>query len=65
MVAHALASPALITGLAARIGYDRATEIVKRSEREGRSLQSVLADEGVTDHDGVLDPERVARGGLL
>ncbi len=66
--AHALASPALITGLAAQIGYDRATELVKRAEREGRPLGDVLSEEGVldgVDADEVLDPAKLARGGLV
>jgi fumarate hydratase, class II len=60
------ASPAMVTGLATEIGYERAAAAVHRSLTEGRSLREVLGDEGVdaATLDRALDPSRAARGGM-
>jgi fumarate hydratase class II len=41
------------TALNPYIGYDKATEIVKKASASGRSLREVAREEGVSD--GVLD----------
>jgi fumarate hydratase class II len=45
------------TALNPYIGYDKATEIVKRASASGRSLREVAREEGVSDdvHDKALD----------
>ncbi|HKY15209.1 MAG TPA: lyase family protein, partial [Microthrixaceae bacterium] len=62
---YALASPALVTGLATTIGYDRAAAAVHRAQHEDRDLRVVLLEDGVDASilDWVLQPERLARGG--
>ena len=64
--AYAEASPAMVTGLATEIGYERAAAAVHRALTEGRSLREVLADDGVdaATLDRALDPGRAARGGM-
>jgi fumarate hydratase class II len=63
---YAEASPAMVTGLAAEIGYERAAAAVHRSLTEHRSLREVLGDEGIdrATLDRALDPVRAARGGM-
>jgi fumarate hydratase class II len=64
--AYAEASPAMVTGLATEIGYERAAAAVHRSLAEHRSLRDVLGDEGIdaATLDRALDPRRAARGGM-
>jgi fumarate hydratase class II len=64
--AFAEASPAMVTGLATEIGYERAAAAVHRSLTEHRSLRDVLADDGIDEAtlDRALDPRRAARGGM-
>jgi fumarate hydratase class II len=64
--AYAEASPAMVTGLATEIGYERAAAAVHRSLAEHRSLRDVLGEEGVDEAtlDRALDPRRAARGGM-
>jgi 3-carboxy-cis,cis-muconate cycloisomerase len=42
--------------LAARLGRDRATELLRRAAREGAPLREVLAKDGVSGADELLDP---------
>jgi fumarate hydratase, class II len=64
--AYAEASPAMVTGLATEIGYERAAAAVHRSLTEKRSLRAILGDEGIdaATLDRALDPSRAARGGM-
>jgi fumarate hydratase class II len=55
------------TGLNSHVGYDRAAAIVREALASGRTLREAAAAQGV-DPDTlarVLDPERLARGGLV
>jgi fumarate hydratase class II len=51
------------TALNPHIGYDRASEIVKKAAASGRSLREVARDEGVSDEvlDEALDYRRMAK----
>ncbi len=62
--AYADRSSALATALNTRIGYDRATELVKRALAEDRSILDVTVESGVLDEAearDLLDPLRLAR----
>jgi fumarate hydratase class II len=67
-VAAALArNPILATALAPRIGYEAAAEVAKQAYREGRPILEVARErtglpEGELER--LLDPARLARGGL-
>ncbi len=53
-------SLALITPLTRRVGYDKATELVKQALAQGCTLREVLSQEGVLNPkeiDAVLDPK--------
>jgi fumarate hydratase, class II len=60
---HAEATLATATALNPHIGYDRATEIVKRAAESGRPLREVAREHGVDDEtlDRALDHRRLAR----
>jgi fumarate hydratase class II len=60
---HAEATLATATALNPHIGYDRATEIVKRAAESGRSLREVAQDQGVDDEtlERALDHRKLAR----
>ena len=62
---HADASPAVATALTVRFGYDLATDVVKQSAREHRSVREVVVARGLLDAEEVatlLDAERMALG---
>jgi len=46
---YAEGSPALVTAIAPRIGYDAAARLVRRMADTGRPLSAVLAEEGIDD----------------
>jgi fumarate hydratase class II len=60
---HAEATLATATALNPHIGYDRATEIVKRAHESGRPLREVAREMGVDDEilERALDHRRMAR----
>src|SRR5918999_1580151 len=60
---HAEATLATATALNPHIGYDRATEIVKKAAESGRMLREVARDHGVDDEtlEEALDHRRMAR----
>jgi fumarate hydratase, class II len=60
---HAEATLATATALNPHIGYDRATEIVKRAAESGKSLREVARDHGVDDEtlERALDHRKLAR----
>jgi fumarate hydratase class II len=63
--AYAQASPAIAAALNPLIGYDVATQLVRRAEAEHRTLRDVVLDSGVLDPgqvDAALDVDRLARG---
>jgi fumarate hydratase class II len=58
-------SPSTATALNRLIGYDAATEVVQRALSEGRSIRSVLIDQGelgTAQIDAALDVDRLAAG---
>jgi fumarate hydratase class II len=61
LAASAERSLSLATALAPLIGYDRAAEIAKRAEAEGKSIREVASEEKLLPHDALerlLDPRR-------
>jgi fumarate hydratase class II len=60
---HAEATLATATALNPHIGYDRATEIVKKAAESGRMLRDVAQEHGVEDEtlDAALDHRKMAR----
>ena len=60
---HAEATLATATALNPHIGYDRATEIVKKAAESGRMLREVAQEHGVEEEtlDEALDHRRMAR----
>ncbi len=63
--AYAHASPAIAAALNPLVGYDVATQLVRRAEAEHRPLRDVVLDSGVLDPapvDAALDVDRLARG---
>jgi fumarate hydratase class II len=60
-------SPALVTVLAPKIGYDNAAKIAKKMLETGKSIKEILVEEGVADEGSVhemLDLLKLTRGGL-
>jgi len=62
--ASAAATLAVATALNGAIGYDRATEIVRKASSSGRPLRDVALEEGVDAklYDETIDLRRIARG---
>ncbi len=62
--ASAGATLAVATALNGAIGYDKATEIVKKATASGRPLRDVALEEGVDAklYDETIDLRRIARG---
>ncbi len=62
--ASAGATLAVATALNGAIGYDKATEIVKKATASGRPLREVALEEGVDAklYDQTIDLRRIARG---
>ena len=63
--AYAEASPAVVTSLAPRLGYERAAEVVKEAAISGRSIRDVVRERGWLDDeqlDAALDVLALARG---
>jgi fumarate hydratase class II len=62
--ASAGATLAVATALNGAIGYDKATEIVKRATASGRPLREVALEKGVSAklYDETIDLRRIARG---
>jgi fumarate hydratase class II len=62
--ASAGATLAVATALNGAIGYDKATEIVKRATASGRPLREVALEQGVSAkiYDETIDLRRIARG---
>jgi fumarate hydratase, class II len=60
----AAATLAVATALNEHIGYDKATEIVKKASQSGRMLRDVAIEEGVDEelYDRVIDLRRIAAG---
>jgi len=58
-------SYALVTAIAPSIGYDRATQIVKKAQEENRTIREVMLEEGIprADVDKILDLKRMTEGG--
>jgi len=56
-------SLALVTPLALKIGYDRASEVAYKAYKEGKTIREVVLEMGLLDEeelDKVLDPRRMA-----
>jgi len=68
-VEQALAlNPVLVTALNPVIGYERGAAIAKAAYSEGRAVKDVAAERSgldVATLDRLLDPSRLARGGLI
>jgi len=65
---YAESSTALVTVAAPLIGYDRAAELLARTEREGRSIRELLVEMGYLDAetaDKVFDVYKMAKGGFI
>ncbi len=64
--AYAESSPAVVTSLAPRLGYERAARVVKEAATSGRSLREVLRAAGLSDEelDVALDVLALTRGGV-
>ncbi len=63
--AFAEVSPAVAAALNPLIGYDAATQLVRRATAEQRSLRDVVIDSGLLDQaqvDAVMDVDALARG---
>jgi fumarate hydratase class II len=62
--ASAGATLAVATALNGAIGYDKATDIVKKATASGRPLREVALEEGVDakTYDATIDLRRIARG---
>ena len=63
--AYAEASPAVVTSLAPRLGYERAAEVVKEAAASGRAIRDLLREGGgLSDDelDAALDVLALARG---
>ena len=62
--ASAGATLAVATALNGAIGYDKATEIVKKATASGRPLREVALEEGVDAklYDETIDLRKIARG---
>jgi fumarate hydratase, class II len=62
--ASAAATLAVATALNGAIGYDRATEIVKKATSSGRPLREVALEQGVDAklYDRTIDLRRIAKG---
>ena len=62
--ASAGATLAVATALNGAIGYDKATEIVKKATASGRPLREIALEEGVEPklYDATIDLRRIARG---
>jgi fumarate hydratase class II len=61
-------SLALITALVPQVGYERAAEIAKKAYTSNKTIREVAREEGLFAEDKlnkVLDPRRMADGGLL
>src|ERR687886_634569 len=60
----AAATLAVATALNEHIGYDKATDIVKKASQTGRMLRDVAIEEGVDEelYDRVIDLRRIAAG---
>ena len=58
----------LVTALAPQIGYDRAAQIAKQAQAEGRRLREVAREQGVLSDqhlDAALDTRAMTEGGFL
>jgi fumarate hydratase class II len=65
--AYAESSPSIGTALNPHIGYERAAQVVKESQRTGRSIRELVVERGWMTHDELdkaLDVLRLTRGGL-
>jgi fumarate hydratase class II len=62
--ASAGATLAVATALNSAIGYDKATDIVKKATASGRPLREIALEEGVEEklYDATIDLRRIARG---
>jgi len=61
-------SPSLITPLIGIIGYDKASEIVKRSLDEGKTIRNILVEEKLftkEEIDELLEPLNITRPGII
>ena len=61
-------SPSLITPLIGVIGYDKASEIVKRSLDEGKTIRNILVEEKLftkEEIDELLEPLNITRPGII
>ena len=60
-------SPSISTALNLLIGYDAATEVVRRALAENRTIRSILVEQGTLDEqqiDEVLNVETMAAGDM-
>ena len=58
----------LATALTPKLGYDRAAQLAKSALRSGRSLHDVVVESGdlsAKEASRILDPARLARGGVM
>jgi fumarate hydratase class II len=65
---YALSSSAIATALNPALGYEAVAEVVKASQREGRTIRDVVLDRGLMgpeELDATLDVLAMTRGGVL
>ncbi|MGH9282636.1 MAG: lyase family protein, partial [Acidimicrobiales bacterium] len=65
--AYAESSPSIGAALNPHIGYERAAEVVKESQRTGRSIRDLVVERGWMTHeelDRALDVLRLTKGGI-
>ncbi|MEM1978449.1 MAG: class II fumarate hydratase [Candidatus Caldarchaeum sp.] len=61
-------SPALVTVVAPKIGYDKAAKIAKKMLTESKTIKQALIEEGVVkpeEVDKIIDLLRITKGGLI
>ena len=61
-------NPILVTALNPAIGYEKGTEVAKAALAEGRSIREIVVEKGYLteeEADALLQPRRMAEGGLL
>ncbi|HYA44787.1 MAG TPA: class II fumarate hydratase, partial [Acidimicrobiales bacterium] len=66
--AYALSSPAIATALNPYIGYEKAAEVVKQAQVEGKDLRTVVLERGMLSEeelDRALAVETMTRGGVV
>jgi aspartate ammonia-lyase len=64
---HLEASTAVVTALVTHIGYDKASEIAKRSISENKSIKNICLDDGILSEEQlnkILNPYEITKPGI-